>query len=269
MSLRDINDSSDALCVSNLLRVSGTPFDCVVNITDGINHHGMTHASIRQVAMTNEYYNVREGNNDFRLNGISISLPAGRYSTIDHAMSALEEAITASVVGVTVRPEAVPPNLAWQTDAHKTHHTTLAHPTTSMSLTPGLKRLTPGVLNDVERMFGFSKPQTGTTIVSASTYNINHLRDVRILTDLGDGKYGGLVTVLHHSGNTMGDITIRNFNDVIQSAIKLRNKHLTHCQMIATDIHGAALQGDASLSITVQLFRLPEKTAYGKRIRLL
>lgn len=290
---RDLSKSDDLLYLNNGERQSGTNYNCTVRFKFKHSQHGMSHAAIRQVSMTNDFKNVRTGNASITLKVFNaatsallsekqLTLTADRYSTISHVHDQMNDQFDVAV-------RAVDSNLSGTVDAVKTtyngndhyeHRTEFkmansAGTAYSFTLSAGATRLKAGTVNDLEAILGFSEfsttktPQNATVgLVSDGLYNVNHLRHVKVISDMGNGEHGGLLTIIHHSGNNVGETTIVQPTAPIESAVRLRNRHVTHCRLMATDMFDVPHEGNGSLIVSVQMFREREIDTYGKRIRL-
>lgn len=109
----------------------------------------------------------------------------------------------------------------------------------------------------------------GVTYTSSGEFNLFHIRNVKIMTNLVTNQYGGALCVLHHNNVTQGHLLSKNFNEMEQHAFKLRNPEIlknVHIQCV--DEEDIPLQGHGSVQLTFGIYQSKAMTTYGKRMRL-
>ena len=290
MESRDISESpEDIFIADSRTRSSGSTYSFQSTIPTRHGQHGLTHAAIMSVGMTNDFFNIRSGNNVINIslndgtttsNG-SITLTPGRYNTISHVLAAATSLATAYAASVNSQLA-----ITFSKDVYVTYDTYK----TKIVLTKGTETLPwnislsqgasikSDVVNDASKILGFILPsslsaaanavQAGISIISPHYYDVNHIKDVKIFNDLGHGRHSGCVEVLHLSESVSQGYCVHRNHDVLGRAFKIGSRNVSTMNTFATDIHGVLLEGNGEFKLTYQMFKTPVLSSYGKRIRI-
>lgn len=261
-------------------------------------HHGQTHFSHAvplKIMLTNDFYNIRNDNNGFRLivvnetdstsTIVDVKVAAGRYDTITSFLTALETALSTPVNDAV---DALESGATATVAVTKTsdNFCQIAITVSGNSDTFGMNfeksptAFSSTYANDVERMIGFVSNDD--TFPADSDFNddlsqksvthvdVNHIKLVQFYTNCGDQKHKGVFaivpikrTVLH----AFEEVDLSGGHSLYH-AFKLRSNIGNPINIQCADMHGNLLQGNGHVNVLFKLFRKPAVSDYAKRVRI-
>ncbi len=291
-NIRDIDTSpEEVFIIDSRSRTGGTAYKFNHIITDfrSNNQHGLTHASLKRVTMTNDFFNIRAGHNGLSLTlndgvseyGLDIVIPAGKYNTISHLMNKIQNITTSSVSMVDSNLSV---SVIEDTDGiYPTYKSRLTlvnagAGTWTWSIRQSLS-LKSNVVNDVSKALGFidindwstyvTNVAANAAIISPHFFDIHHIRDVKIFNNLGKTRHGGCVEVLHFPGTGTNEYVTAERVGEMSHAFKLRTRDVAETFTHATDLFNIPLQGSGELKLIYNIFAKTTVEEFRKRIRML
>ena len=277
----------------NRTRSSGVTYNFTDEFDLSRGQHGYSHVMPIRAMLTNDFYNIRSGSNKLKYTlhndtddteqTNTITIAAARYDTITELHSAVKTALQTSMTAAadTLESGASCTVAITTTTDYKTKITVTMSgnsDTFTFTLSKADYDFSSTIANDLETALGFvdsnQKFSTGAatlTLTSPKSVDINHIRFVRIRTNIGKQKHGGTIacvpihgTVLHgfEEVNLLGSHPLYHASPIGRSG----SNHVFRIQ--CTDMNGQQLEGSGHVNIMFKLLRKATLDEYSKRIRM-
>jgi len=257
--------------------------------------HRYTHASPLKIMLTNDFDNVRSGNNGFKLiiknvtdstsQTVEVTVPAKRYDAITDFHTALATALTSPVSSAVAALEVGATSIvAVINDSDNLSKLTITitgnTDVFSMDFAKSSTCFNSVLANDAERIFGLvdSKDNfpalnnfTSSLIQKGFTHvDVNHIKFVQFYTSMGKQKHGGVIAVV-----PIKRAILHSFEEVdlygshsLHHAFSLDQHSATDVHVQCADMHGNAIVGKGHVNLMFKLFRKAAVDSYSKRIRI-
>jgi hypothetical protein len=288
------SNAEEVFWLYNRGRERGTAYDFRSSFS-GMKHsqHHYSHTVPVKVMLTNNFFNVRTRSNGFAVTvnntttGVSavsaITVPAKHYETIASLQStiqtSLSAALTATVASLSVGGSASSTiSLTVDNETAITFTVTGTSDAYTFQIIKSTTALQSTLANDVEQALGFVDSQNrfsssaahAAIQTSTHTVDLNHIRFVRVFTDMGNQQHGGILAVVPIHGTVRHGFEEVDLygGSVGHHAFPLRQYAGSQVHVRCTDVNGDLLEGKGHVTLLFKLYRKATRTEYGKRIRL-